>query len=74
MISAYLFKKRIFSDGKLARKVAENLGISRKILYHKLRDPLSFTLAEVTVIKRIFSLSMDEIIKIFAPFVAYCNN
>ena len=73
MSSAYLFKKRLFSDSKLAASVAEKLGISRKTLYRKLRCPLAFTLAEVTVLKRIFSLGMDEIIKIFAPFVAKRN-
>ena len=73
MSSAYLFKKRLFSDSKLAAFVAKRLGISRKTLYRKLRYPLAFTLAEVAVLKRTFSLGMDEIIKIFAPFVAKRN-
>lgn len=72
-MSGYLFKKKIFTDAALADEVAKLLGITKKALYRKTRDPLRFTLAEVTVLKGIFSLSMDEIIKIFAPFVAYCN-
>ena len=72
-MSGYLFKKKIFTDAALADEVAKLLGITKKALYRNARDPLRFTLAEVTVLKGIFSLSMDEIIKIFAPFVAYCN-
>ncbi len=72
-MSGYLLKKKIFSDAALADKVAKKLGISRKTLYKKTREPLLFTMGEVTVLKGIFSLSMDEVIKIFAPFVAYCN-
>ena len=72
-MTAYVLKKKVFTDPELACRAAKELGISVKCLYKKMRNPDKWTIAEITLLKRFFSLSMDETIKIFAPKVANRN-
>ena len=48
-------------------------GLAKGALKRKLYNPKKFTLYEVIAFKRVMALSMDETIKIFAPFVANSN-
>ena len=55
------------------KRVCKITGLSAKKLKARLSVPKRFTLYEIVGIKKALSLSMDEVIKIFAPFVAKHN-
>ena len=54
-------------------RVCKLTGLSKNGLKRKLSIPKRFTLYEVVGIKLALGLNMDEVIKIFAPFVAKHN-
>ncbi len=54
-------------------RVCRLTGLSKNGLKRKLAIPKKFTLYEIVGIKLALGLEMDEIIKIFAPFVAKYN-
>ena len=66
--------KMLKSNRALAECVAEKLNTTVDGLYLKLASPMSFTLGELAVIKRIFHFSARETLYIFAPWVAFRNN
>ncbi len=55
-------------------RVCRLTGLSKNGLKRKLAIPKRFTLYEIVGIKKALNLEMDEVIKIFAPFVAKYNN
>ncbi|MBE7028685.1 MAG: hypothetical protein E7405_00370 [Ruminococcaceae bacterium] len=66
-------RERMRRNLKEREEICRECGLSANQLKYKLYNPRKFTLGEIVTIKRILSLTTDQIIKIFAPFVAKRN-
>lgn len=68
-----LLRRVIRENEKMGCAVCKAAGLSSINLNRKLYNPKKFNLGEIVAIKSVLGLTMDETIKIFAPFVAKYN-
>ena len=66
-------REAIRENKKINCRICRATGLSRINLNRKLYNIKKLNLGEIVVIKSVLGLSMDETIKIFAPFVAKHN-
>lgn len=55
-------------------KVCKQAGLTFNTLKKKLYNPGKFTFFDILIFRKVMNLTMDETIKIFAPFVAKHNS
>ena len=66
-------RQRLKENPRECEKLCKEACLSKSNLKRKLYNPRKFTIYEMLVARRILGLTMDETIKIFAPFVAKHN-
>ena len=69
-----MVREAIRENKKVNCRICRATGLSRINLNRKLYNTKKLSLGEIVVIKSVLGLSMDETIKIFAPFVAKYND
>lgn len=66
-------RQRLKENPLEGEKICNGAHLSKKNFRRKLYNPRKFTIFEILVIRSVMGLTMDETIKIFAPFVANYN-
>ena len=68
-----ILRQSIRENEQVGCSVCKATGLNSINLNRKLYNPKKFSLGEIVAIKSVLGLTMDETIKIFAPFVAKHN-
>ncbi len=66
-------RKRLRENERERALVCKHSGLTFSNLKKKLYNPKKFTISDILIFRRVMNLTMDETIKIFAPFVAKHN-
>ncbi|MBQ3584522.1 MAG: helix-turn-helix transcriptional regulator [Lachnospiraceae bacterium] len=65
MTNSQMLKEKICNSGISITYIAEKIGISRESFYKKLNNKTEFKASEMTIIKEVLNLSVEERDKIF---------
>lgn len=68
-----ILRQAIRENEKMRCSVCKATGLDGINLNRKLYNPKKFNIGDIVAIKSVLGLTMDETIKIFAPFVAKYN-
>ena len=68
-----ILRQLIKENEAVSCSVCKAVGLNKMGLNRKLYNPKKFTIGEIIAVKSVLGLTMDETIKIFAPFVAKHN-
>lgn len=67
-------RKSLRENPARREEICKQTGLTFSTLKRKLYKPGAFTFFEILIFRKIMHLTMDETIKIFAPFVANHNS
>ena len=73
MESIKILRRAVRENESMACSICRATGLNKFNLGRKLYNPKKFTIGEIIMVKSVLGLTMDETIKIFAPFVAKYN-
>lgn len=73
MTNIKILRQIIRENEKLNCRICRATGLNRVNLNRKLYNTKKLSIGEIVAIKSVLGLTMDETIKIFAPFVAKYN-